>query len=287
MTTTFTIADVAITLETPRPIKITEGFRPFLGGSVQRRATVRVWETDRLPDLSGDPVFCNPIFAVFPDGAGGYLRRYHDHKAHDRPYAVTRLCPGENRVEVACLAGDAAFFSESQNCFSHIALEALLLREKRAVLHAACVETPLGGLLFSGPSGIGKSTQAALWEQYAGARLINGDRTIVRPSPAGWLGHGSPYAGSSHCFVNRSTPVRAVVLLRQGSACRVERLPLPAAFRALYANATVNSWNSAYVARISALLSDMAAQTPVYRLTCTPDRAAVDTLMQELEVAAD
>lgn len=278
----FTLAGVTVALQTPRPVTMTENFRPFAHPGGRRRITVEVREVARLPELHTAPVFENILFSVFPDG-DGYLRRYHDHKEHDRPYAVTRLLPDENRVRIDYLAGDGEFFCESQNCFSHIALEELLLHCSRLILHAAFVDTGFGGLLFSGPSGIGKSTQAALWEQYALAQLINGDKTILNPETSGWWAHGSPYAGSSRCFVNRSLPVRAIVMLEQGVACTLRRLPAGEAFRKLYANTIVNSWNVAYVARVCALLSELAAAVPVYHLTCTPDKAAVDTLRAELE----
>lgn len=278
----FTLADVTIALQTPRPVTTTENFRPFAHSGGSRRVTVELREVGRLPELSASPVFENIIFSVFPDGAG-YLRRYHDHKEHDRPYAVTRLLPDENRVRIDYLAGDDLFFCESQNCFSHIALEELLLWQDRLILHASFVDTAFGGLLFSGPSGIGKSTQADLWVRHAGAQLINGDKTVLSAESSGWRAHGSPYAGSSRCFVDRSVPLRAVVMLEQGAACTLRRLPAGEAFRRLYANTIVNSWNAAYVARACAGLTELAACVPVYQLTCTPDKAAVDTLKAELE----
>lgn len=277
----FTLAGVTVALQTPHPVTTTENFRPFAQDAGSFRVTVKVREVTRLPELPDTPVFENILFSVFPDG-DGYLRRYHDHKEHDRPYAVTRLLLEENRVRVDYLQGDDAFFCESQNCFSHIALEELLLHCDRLILHAAFVDAGFGGLLFSGPSGIGKSTQADLWEKYAGARLINGDKTILSPENSGWWAHGSPYAGSSRCFVNRSVPLRAVVMLEQGAVCALRRLPAGEAFRRLYANTIVNSWNADYVARVCALLSELAACVPVYQLTCTPDRAAVDMLRAEL-----
>lgn len=79
----------------------------------------------------------------------------------------------------------------------------------------------------------------------------------------------------------REPPRRAIVLLSQGSACSLRRLSPAAAFRGLYAGMTVNLWDDRYVARVCDLLA--ALDVPVYALTCTPDRAAVDCLKAELE----
>lgn len=277
--TNFTLAGCTISLDTPRPIQITDNFRLFLGETGTRCFDVTMQEVDRLPAFPTPPVFTNYAFSVFPEG-DGFLRRYHDHKEDDRPYAVGRL--KEDRETVEYLAQDRLFFSESQNCFSHIALEEILLHFDRLILHAALVETQWGGLLFSGPPGIGKSTQAALWEREEGAVQLNGDRPILSRDSDGWTAWGSPYAGSSRCFVNRGVPLRAVVMLGQGPACRLTRLPLAVAFQRLYAQTTVNTWNPAYVSRVFALLTQLAEEIPVYHFICTPDRRAVACLRDRL-----
>lgn len=75
------------------------------------------------------------------------------------------------------------------------------------ILHSAYIVTPQGqGLLFSGPSGAGKSTQAELWRQYAGAQVINGDRSLVRPGDG--TVHGILYSGTSGICQNVSAPLR-------------------------------------------------------------------------------
>lgn len=274
----FTLAGLTFRLKTPHEILVTENFRPFQrgGGMI---VPVSITETAELPELSGRPAFSNLSFSVFA-GEGGWIRRFHDHREGDRPYAVCRMEGGGAVVEY--LSGDRQFFAESHNCFSHIGLEELLIRHDRLILHAAYVDTPMGAVLFSGPSGIGKSTQADLWVRYAGAELINGDRTILSRETDSWIAHGSPYAGSSRCFVDRSRPVRAVVMLEQGESCRLRRLGTGEAFRKLYAGTTVNSWDSRAVERTSALLADLAAGTEVLHLTCTPDRSAVELLEKHL-----
>lgn len=276
--TEFTIAGLTFCLTTPNPIRVTDNFLPFQHGGASC-LPVEFRETDRLPELTGEPLFTNLAFSVFA-AEGGFVRRFHDHKDDDRPYAVGYIGPEGARVEY--LKGDSQFFTESQNCFSHIGLEELLLSRDCLILHASYVDTPDGAILFSGPSGIGKSTQADLWVRYGGAELINGDRTVLSRETSGWTAHGSPYAGSSRCFVDRSRPIRAVAVLEQGGSCRVRRLTAGEAFRKLFAGITVNNWNPSAVDQTCTLLTGFAVEVPVLHLTCTPDAAAVETLAEYL-----
>lgn len=275
----FSIAGCEIRLLMPFRPEVTRGFQPFLCAPGEAPLTVSLLPVQALPEVRGRELLRNYAFAVFRT-EDGFFRVFHDRREGDRPYAVGHLEPG-GRETIEYLEADRGFFSETANCFSHIALEALLLQRDAMILHASFVSTRYGGLLFSGVSGIGKSTQADLWQRYEGAELLNGDRTVLRRMDGVWTAFGSPYAGSSNCFVNESRPVRAIVLLSQGSACSLRRLSPAAAFRGLYAGMTVNLWDDRYVARVCDLLA--ALDVPVYALTCTPDRAAVDCLKAELE----
>ena len=234
--------------------EVTRGFQPFLCAPGEAPLTVSLLPVQALPEVRGRELLRNYAFAVFRT-EDGFFRVFHDRREGDRPYAVGHLEP-DGRETIEYLEADRGFFSETANCFSHIALEALLLQRDAMILHASFVSTRYGGLLFS-------------------------DRTVLRRMDGVWTAFGSPYAGSSNCFVNESRPVRAIVLLSQGSACSLRRLSPAAAFRGLYAGMTVNLWDDRYVARVCDLLA--ALDVPVYALTCTPDRAAVDCLKAELE----
>lgn len=276
-----TLAGITVALELARPVIVTENFRPFVEDR-DEHITVVFRERKSLSDYSGEALFSNLSFTVYQD-EDSYLRLYHDHKEGDRPYAIGRIAPDGRSETVDYLADSAEFFSETQNTFSHIALEELLLHRDRIILHASFITASLGGILFSGPSGVGKSTQAALWERFVGARQINGDRPILGREDDRWIAYGSPYAGSSRCHVNESCPVRAIVLLEQGLENNLTRLTVGQAFHRLFAQTTVNSWNPWFVERVCDLVSHLAASVPVYCLSCTPDRRAVETLKTALK----
>lgn len=162
------------------------------------------------------------------------------------------------------------------------ALEQLLLHHSAFQLHSSVVEWRGMGILFSAPSGTGKSTQAELWRTLEGAQIINGDRAMIRKMREKYVVYGSPYAGTSGIYTNLSVPIRAIVILSQAAENRLERLELTAAFGKLYRESTIPSWDVSFVEKISELIIDLIGTVPVYHLACRPDAGAVEVLKQEL-----
>lgn len=152
------------------------------------------------------------------------------------------------------------------------------------ILHSAYIVTPQGqGLLFSGPSGAGKSTQAELWRQYAGAQVINGDRSLVRPGDG--TVHGILYSGTSGICQNVSAPLRAIVLPVQGAENRVYPLRSKEAFMALVNQCAYYPWAADSAARMTELAAALIGAVPVYGLTCRKDEGAVRALEDYLRRA--
>lgn len=284
MTTAVSIADIVIALETPFIPEMAERMAPFVSDG-EAELLVRVEEAAQLPSCVGPVIYQQWNFNVVRDENGRFCRRYYPNEDRVDCYALSRLAEDGKAVEVYYAPGERNRMRSLTNLLYHIQLENLLLQRDRMILHASCVETALGGLLFSGPSGIGKSTQAELWCRFEGARLLNGDRPILGRRSGVWRAYGSPYAGSSKCYRNESTPVRALILLEQGPDCTIRRASCAEAVRRLLEQITLNQWDPAFVSRVCALLDALLAEIPVYVLRCTPDRRAVDLLRQTL--AAD
>lgn len=164
-----------------------------------------------------------------------------------------------------------------------LSMENMLLEHDVFQLHASVIDWQGRGILFTAPSGTGKSTQAELWRKYEGVRVINGDKGMIRKEADFYRVYGSPYAGTSGIYTDLSVRIHAIVVLSQASENRVERLGGAAAFRKLYRETTIPSWNQAFVEKISGILLDLMAQVPVYHLACRPDKEAVEILKAELE----
>lgn len=149
------------------------------------------------------------------------------------------------------------------------------------VLHSAYIVTRTGeAILFSGPSGIGKSTQAALWQRCAGARVVNGDRALVDVGKK--TANGIFYAGTSGISENVTAPVRAIVLLGQGSENRVF-VPSPqAAFAGVLSQCAYYEWDARSAEQMTECVARLVSDVPVLRMDCLPNATAVEALHDQL-----
>ena len=171
---------------------------------------------------------------------------------------------------------------EGSNIWNFLAFEFPLLEKQAFILHSSFVSWKGNGILFTAPSGTGKSTQADLWEKYEAADIYNGDRTIVRKMNGEYYGFGSPYAGTSGIYRNESASIKAIVVIEQGPENIIQRLYGREAFLPLFRETLMNTWNKEYMEKMTDLLMDAACQIPVYHLSCRPDQDAVNTVKNEI-----
>lgn len=167
--------------------------------------------------------------------------------------------------------------------FSVCAFHRQLLIRDACVLHASYVDIGGRAILFTGPSGVGKSTQAGLWVRHAGVEVINGDRAVLREHHGRWHVFGYPSCGTSGICINRTLPLKAVVVLTQGKENRVVLLSAAPAIRALVSATEFYPWSQTEFDLALRTATRIAAQTPVLQLVCRPDGQAVSVLKQYLE----
>lgn len=162
-------------------------------------------------------------------------------------------------------------------------LEIFLASAGAVSLHSALIRYHGSAILFTAPSGTGKTTQAELWEQYRGAEQINGDRSIIRQIKGQWFAYGSPFAGTSGIFRNEKVLIDAIVVLRKSESDRIETITKAEAFRLLYSETTVPQWHRQAHLEVVDILTRIVAELPVFVLYCTPTEDAVNLLDDYLQ----
>ena len=149
------------------------------------------------------------------------------------------------------------------------------VQKKILYLHSSLIEYHDHGLMFLGPSGIGKTTQAELWNQYRDALIINGDVVFVQETENAFLGWGTPWHGSSPYCENTSVPVHAMIVLKQAPENSIRELTGFEKVTAVSNNVFYPRWLENGMELCLETLDHLLTKIPVYELSCRPDEDAV------------
>ncbi len=255
-----------------------------LGGTELEKFLIQPapWQTwldiafrDDLPDPEGELIFESPERRVWVHGEG-----------YTTLIGGGQACLWINRrgPESKVIANRKVL---TQGLYSQVLMKALeaehlIVAGDGFLLHSSFIEYRGRAILFTAPSGTGKSTQAALWQQLRGARIINGDRSVVRRGGAGFEAYGVPFCGSSRICEPARLPLAAIVVLSQAKQTTIIELHGLQAFRSLWEGCSLHTWNRVDVARCTQTVADAISQIPIYHLACTPDESAVIALESKL-----
>ena len=208
---------------------------------------------------------------------GKYIRVYI-HKYYLIPYAVLREVE-ENHFECIYLKKYSNSYMDMNGIFSNIAFERVMIKNNNLVFHASLIDYKGKGILFSGPSGIGKSTQADLWEKYGEAEVINGDKVIINKIDDTWYGYGSPFAGSSSIYKNKRVKIDTIVFLEQANEqCVITKVNGLEAVKKIFSQTIVNMWNEEFVTRVFNLVEAMVKDINILNMYALKDKKSVDCL---------
>lgn len=276
------IADIPIRFTASFEMEIPPELRAFLTPPQTPEERYELVATACPPDGRGLPRCADPqglsIFRM-PDG---WLRVFHALRAPDGTETAAHY-RDDGRNTVYLPAADLARYTHRCTFAPLLGGEALFARHGAMILHSSLVRTARGGLLFSGVSGAGKSTQAALWERFRDAEVLNGDRSVIRRRDVRFLAYGSPFCGSSGIYRPESAPVRALFFPQKAQDCACTRLTPMQTVRMLYPGLTLNSWDAAFMAVITEQLTAFAQEVPAFVLRCRPDEAAVEAAERALD----
>lgn len=165
-----------------------------------------------------------------------------------------------------------------------LAMERFLIKENAIVLHSSFIQWNQKGIVFSAPSGTGKSTQAELWRKYAGSQIINGDRSVLYKDPADgtFKASGIPFCGSSKINLYGSFPLEAVVFLSQSRQNSAKYYPSMYAVQKIFSETSMNQWNKNFVESSLTFIQELSETVKMIGLSCNISPEAVEELKKYL-----
>lgn len=158
-----------------------------------------------------------------------------------------------------------------------------MLRRDVIMFHSSGLSFDGQGLLFTAPSGTGKSTHTRLWQAKFGDRvkMINDDKPAVGCGET-FMTYGTPFSGKDHINNNISAPLKAIVLIDRAPENSVSVLNGVAKTHAIAEEILRPFNNPKLMIQTLELVDKVANNVPCYKLSCTPTEEAVDVIYSRL-----
>lgn len=215
----------------------------------------------------------------------GMEKRYLYIIGDNHPYAVCEEI-NKNVSQIQVHKDYIHMMSYDTMFVSLLSLEKRMNEYHQYILHSAFIVIKNQAILFTAPSGTGKSTQASLWEKYRNARVINGDRSLIAKEDNIYYACGWPICGSSEICLNEKYPIQCLVVLSQGKENKIEGLSKVEATKKLLAEITTNYYNTEFLNNVLDFIDDLISHIQIYHLTCDISENAVKCLENQINKQA-
>ena len=174
-----------------------------------------------------------------------------------------------------------------ENLFHVIRHIFLLYAQKNGyyALHSASILYRGQAWLFSGHSGMGKSTHTALWHEYVDTPYLNGDLNLIGKSEEGegYCIYGIPWCGTSGLCTTETIDLGGIVLLGRDVEDHVEELsPFEQVLRVTQRMISP-AWTEQMATGNLEFVEQMAEKAWITQLFCTKNPSAVEVIQKWID----
>lgn len=209
--------------------------------------------------------------------------------------------PTMKNIQKVCLTKDADYVrfyctpmqkeQAQENLFHAIRHCVLLFAQKNGyyAIHSASILYRERAWLFSGHSGMGKSTHTALWQEMVGTPYLNGDLNLVGKDAdgTGYAVYGIPWCGTSGMCTTGKTRLGGIVLLGRDDVDHVENLsPFEQVLRVTQRMISP-SWTEEMEEKNLVFAGQLADQIWISQLFCTPKASSVEVMRAWIDERMD
>ncbi len=270
----YCFAGVRLELKSDAPLG-KEGYYSLFSDDFDRADySLRLIEADSLPTPCDNLIFKSDRQALYKGENELFYTVYYDTKTLSSDYGVCKVDNSEMYLTVPDGLREMVIFDA-------LDLPSMLLHKGVGIVHSSFIEYGGQAILFVGDKQVGKSTQAALWEKYKDARVLNGDRAAVYFENRRLFADGIPFCGTSKICENKKLPVRAIVCPEKALDNRIKSISGIAAFLEILGKFSYNNLPE-NVEKMTDLVALISENIPIYKLSCTKDERAVECLYNAL-----
>lgn len=152
-------------------------------------------------------------------------------------------------------------------------------------IHSASILYQGKAWLFSGHSGMGKSTHTALWHENAGTPYLNGDLNLIGRSreKKEYSIYGIPWCGTSELCTTDEFELGGIILLGRDQTDHVEELtPFEQVLRVTQRMISP-SWTKSMEEKNLEFAEQLTEKIWICQLFCTPEPSAVDVMREWID----
>ncbi len=150
-------------------------------------------------------------------------------------------------------------------------------------LHSASILYKDKAWLFSGRSGMGKSTHTNLWKALYDTPIINGDLNLIGMENGTPVVYGIPWCGTSGIHDTQTYPLGGIILLKQAPADFVEELSSDQKQLLVCQRLISPAWSEELFDKNMHVVEKTTEKILICRLHCTKEDTAAEVMRERVD----
>jgi len=156
-----------------------------------------------------------------------------------------------------------------------IMMHYMTLKTDAVMMHASCAYDGKKGRIFTGFSGVGKSTMSKLWSE-AGNGIVNDDRIIIRKEANGYMVYNTPMYYKDR---PKQAPLNSIFLISHSPENKIQKLTGAQAISNVMAFSIQNNFDKQFIQNRLNFFSDLCSAISVYKLGFVPNESVVPFIL--------